>query len=98
MELREVVGSLDWKARREGEALGLVKGKEVGLAEGLEKGLAEGLVKGKALLITDLLCQRFGQVSTELEQWIQQAPEGYLDACGRRIFDAKSINEVIVGY
>jgi predicted transposase YdaD len=101
-EKKDTMITIAEQLRLEGHAKGKAEGLEEGLAKGKEEGLAEGLVKGtangKATMITSMLCQRFGRVPNKVKERILQAPEVHLDAWGRRIFDAKSIKDVLAGY
>ena len=53
---------------REGELLGIERGMERGIERGMERGIERGMERGKKEGILEILGERFGFVSPEIEQ------------------------------
>ncbi|WP_323012586.1 DUF4351 domain-containing protein [Castellaniella sp.] len=63
---------------------------------GLEQGREEGIEQGQALLLLGLIERRFGPVSDETVQRIQQANRQQLTAWSLNILDAKALDGVFL--
>jgi predicted transposase YdaD len=79
------------KIRREGREEGRVEGREEGRVEGRE----EGRVEGKAAVLLELLALKFGQLSPEVVQRVQTAPEASLDSWLKRLMSATKLDDVL---
>jgi hypothetical protein len=67
----------------------------MGEARGKVLGEAKGEAKGKASIIKDQLRHRFGSLPPNIVRRISRASESRLDTFGRRLLDAKTIDEVL---
>ena len=76
--------------RQEGLQAGRQEGLQAGRQEGLQAGRREGLA---SLLSTQLAC-RFGQVPEWAAQKLKAAAPEALERWGRRIFEARSLEDV----
>jgi flagellar biosynthesis/type III secretory pathway protein FliH len=69
--------------------------KSEGLKEGEKKGRKEGRKEGQAALLQLLLLQRFGNMlDQDVQERLTHATSEQLETWGRRILDARSIDEV----
>ena len=81
---------------------GIEKGMQEGLQEGLQKGMQEGLQKGveqgarqaKSSTLILLLTKRFGAISQEMREKIQQLDLITLDVIVNEIFQLESLDDV----
>src|SRR5690606_33288912 len=62
------------------------------LASARREGLAEGRTKGRAELLSRQLTLKFGELSAEIQQRLQQAGEAELDIWAERVLFAESID------
>lgn len=67
-----------------------------GLEQGLQQGLEQGRKEGFASLLMTLLSQRFGQVPDWVAQKLTTAPPETLESWSRRVFEARSLDEIFV--
>ncbi len=63
--------------------------------EGFEKGIEQAHNEGAARLLRRLLQQKFGPLSSSLEQQLQSANQEQLDLWGTRILFVATIEEVL---
>jgi hypothetical protein len=68
--------------------------KKIGREEGREEGRQEGRRDGIASLLLTQLAQRFGQVPDWASQKLKSAPPESLESWGRRVFEARSLEEI----
>ena len=68
---------------------------EAGMAEGVAEGKVEGKAEGKAELLLKMLRHRFGSIPRAIERRIEEAGAAFVEACGLRILDARSLDEVL---
>ena len=61
---------------------------------GLERGLQEGRQEGKEDLVVRLITKRFGSVSPQVTQRLDQMPTDQLDALGEALFDFSSVADL----
>ncbi|MFM7274966.1 MAG: DUF4351 domain-containing protein [Gammaproteobacteria bacterium] len=74
---------------------GLAEGRQLGRAEGREEGREEGLLEGKRSTLIRLLEQRFGPLADSQNDRIRTAAPAELDNWYQRIFDARSIEDLL---
>ncbi len=67
-----------------------------GEARGRAEGIAEGEARGKAVMLTRMLERRFGELPPWARERIHQADDTRLDAWADALFDAQTIEEVLV--
>lgn len=67
---------------------------ELGKLDRQREGLAEGRTEGRAELLSRQLTLKFGELSAEIQQRLQQAGEAELDIWAERVLFAESIDEV----
>lgn len=69
------------------------------IAEGRKKGLKEGRKEGRrewaTMMLTKQLSRRFGQLSSELVQHLEQADLSILELLAERLLEVQSLDEVI---
>lgn len=66
-----------------------------GRTEGRSEGRAEGLIEGRAALIAQLLEARFGSLSEKVKSRLGTAQIDELDAIGKRLLNAKTLEEAM---
>ena len=66
-----------------------------GLEKGLQKGLVQGLQKGQLTLLSKQLSLKFGSLSSNQEERLNQATQEDIDKWSERLFTAQSIEEVL---
>ena len=66
-----------------------------GMEMGMEKGIERGRNEGEAHLLRILLRQKFGPLSSFVEQQLQSATQQQLDRWGARILFVATIDEVL---
>ena len=66
-----------------------------GRTEGRSEGRAEGLIEGRAALIAQLLEARFGSLSEKAKSRLGTAQIDELDAIGKRLLNAKTLEEAM---
>ena len=66
-----------------------------GRTEGRSEGRAEGLIEGRAALIAQLLEARFGSLSEKAKSRLGTAQIDELDAIGKRLLSAKTLEEAM---
>jgi predicted transposase YdaD len=94
-----------WKATgiAKGRAEGLMKGRAEGRTEGLMKGraegravgLSEGRAEGRIEVLRRLLEEKFGPLTTNLQDALYQLEEQAVFECVKRTLTAKSVQEVL---
>jgi hypothetical protein len=65
------------------------------IAKGEKKGLEKGLEKGRIALLTSLLTERFGALSRTVRGQLASSSIEQLDAMGKRVLSAKTLDEVL---
>jgi flagellar biosynthesis/type III secretory pathway protein FliH len=68
-----------------------------GMQQGIQQGLQQGMRDGQALVLRDLLEQRFGVLPSELVERIEQAGLDQLRGWFTRILTAQSLAAVFSG-
>jgi len=68
--------------------------KKIGREEGRQEGRQEGRREGIVSLLLTQLAQRFGQVPDWASQKLKSAPPESLESWGRRVFEARSLEEI----
>ncbi|MBF0310425.1 MAG: Rpn family recombination-promoting nuclease/putative transposase [Magnetococcales bacterium] len=81
--------------RQEGRKEGLQEGLQKGLQEGLQKGLQEGLQKGEVAFLLKQMERRFGKLPEQVVRQVGEATPATLDHWADRIFDARSLDELL---
>ena len=79
----------------EGKELGIAEGIAEGLAQGMALGMQKGVNKGMALLLLDILENRFGLVPPAVRQRVENADMEMISTWSRRAMDAASLDQVI---
>ncbi|WP_313054175.1 DUF4351 domain-containing protein [Pseudomonas lopnurensis] len=83
---------------RKGIQQGMKQGLEQGLERGLEQGLERGLEQGRLQSLRDVLSRqlahRFGPLSAEVEQRLQQADSEMLGRWADNVLDAQALEDV----
>ena len=74
-------------ARREGREIGREEGREIGREEGREIGREEGI----GILVKRQISRKFGEISPEVQNQIEQLSLEKLDILGDEIFDLATI-------
>ena len=90
-EMCEIMDNIRNKGRLEGLAEGKLKGKLEGLAEGKIVGLTEG----KMNTLIQLLHQRLGKLTPEIELQIQKSTEEQLNELTIHIFDVENEEDIM---
>ena len=100
--LKELTGgdkkimTLTEKWMMEGLQKGLEKGRQEGLQEGLEKGLQEGLIKAKKDDIKSAVLIKFGLLTKELEEKIENTNDiQTLDDMFKKVILAGKIEDIL---
>lgn len=79
----------------EWEARWVTKGRTEGLEKGLEKGLKKGRTEGQAQLLSRLLEEKFGPLTTRVRTQIDALDESQVLVCAKRLLTAKTLQEVL---
>lgn len=75
----------------------LRQGMQQGLQRGMQQGMQQGMRDGQAIVLRDLLAQRFGALPPEIEERIAQAGLDQLRDWFTRILTAQSLAAVFTG-
>lgn len=73
---------------------GLEEGRKKGLQEGLREGMLEGMREGQALLLMNMLRQRFGALPRPVEERVVHASTDELQAWSTVFVTASTLEEV----
>lgn len=65
------------------------------VAEGKAEGITQGNAQGRAAMVTRLLTHRFGSLPEDVRSGIAAASIEELDAIGKRLLTAKTLQEAI---
>ena len=84
------------EGRQEGLQEGIEKGIQEGIQKGLQEGIEKGLQKGQAHSLCLLMQARFGSLSSEHRQRIEQADDQTLNMWMIRILNAQTPEEVLL--
>lgn len=76
------------------ERKGIRQGLEQGIEQGLEQGREQGIGQGRVATLCKLLQLKFGTVSAEHEQRLQQASSDELDLWTERVLFAESVEAI----
>lgn len=72
-------------------------GIEKGMQQGMQQGMRQGMQQGEAAVLARLLIRRFGPLSQEARDRLQQASLEQLECWTDRILDAQSIEDLFDG-
>jgi flagellar biosynthesis/type III secretory pathway protein FliH len=73
----------------------LAAGREEGLEQGLEQGREQGREEGMARILGAQIQARFGKLPAWAGQRLGRASAAQLERWGRKLLDAKTLEEVI---
>lgn len=93
-EIEEIDGEQNMRYVTSVERLAIQRGKQLGIAEGIE----QGLERGKIRLLEKQLTFRFGPLSDEAQQRLQNATQDQLDHWAERILNAPTLQAVFDGH
>lgn len=83
------------KGKEQGIVIGIEQGIEQGLEKGLEKGFEKGRIEEKRVLIERLLVKKFGPLSKDTLNKIQNMDSVILDLLSFEIMDFQSIDDLV---
>ena len=92
-ESRTMAGMFQ-RAREEGMQQGIEQGIERGIERGIEQGMYRGRVEGERALLRRQLRRRFGPLSPETVERVEQASPRDLEAWAENVLDAGTLDEV----
>ncbi|MBA1264514.1 DUF4351 domain-containing protein [Stutzerimonas stutzeri] len=72
----------------------LEQGKQQGLHQGMQQGIQQGMQQGEVTVLSRLLVRRFGTLTPEIEQRLQQADTKELERWAENILDAETLDDV----
>src|SRR5699024_315468 len=67
---------------------------QAGLAQGMAEGVAQGMTQGEQTLLLRQLRRRFGDLSTDHRQRLENASLDELETWADRILDAKTLDDI----
>ena len=70
------------------------RAREEGMQQGIEQGMYRGRVEGERALLRRLLRRRFGPLSPETVERVEQASPRDLEAWAENVLDAGTLDEV----
>ena len=82
------------RAREEGIEQGMQQGIERGVQQGIEQGMNRGRVEGERALLRRQLRRRFGVLSPETVERVDQASARDLESWAENVLDAGTLDEV----
>ena len=72
----------------------LEQGMQQGMQQGLQRGEQQGRQQGELVVLSRLLVRRFGPLTAEVEQRLQQAGTDELERWAENILDAPTLEDV----
>ncbi|WP_209449617.1 DUF4351 domain-containing protein [Ectopseudomonas mendocina] len=72
----------------------LEQGKRQGIHQGLQQGIHQGMQQGELAVLSRQLSRRFGPLSPDVEQRLQQASTDELERWADNILDAWTLEDV----
>lgn len=79
---------------QQGMQQGLQQGMQKGMQQGLQQGEQQGRQQGELVVLSRLLVRRFGPLTAEVEQRLQQAGTDELERWAENILDAPTLEDV----
>ena len=79
---------------KEGRELGVKEGRELGVKEGEAHGRTFGELEGRQLMLLNLLCAKFGELTPEVEQRVKALSVSELDQLAVQLIHAASLEEL----
>ncbi len=71
-----------------------VEGMQQGMQQGMQRGMQQGRVEGERAVLERLLHRRFGILSPETAQRLDQASAADLEAWAENLLDADTLEDV----